>query len=140
MVELMIATVIIGLLASLAVPGFARMRMHAQNTRISNDLRMFSDGFLIYNFVTGNWPETQAPAELPPDMPEDFKVEAWRLTFPLGGNWRWVHEPERRGIEIVNIRADSTRIRNLDQRVDDGDLAAGRMLLVETDTLFYRVD
>src|SRR5690349_16401262 len=53
LVEIMVVVVIIGLLAALAIPAFQRNRRSSQNTRVTNDFRVFSQAFEIYNTQNG---------------------------------------------------------------------------------------
>ena len=70
LVEIMIVEAIIGLLAALALPSFAKARTQARVSRMANDLRIFGDGFQLYAMNTGLFP-VDTHNTLPPGM-EDY--------------------------------------------------------------------
>ncbi|MDE0838512.1 MAG: prepilin-type N-terminal cleavage/methylation domain-containing protein, partial [Kiritimatiellae bacterium] len=55
-VELMIVIAIIGTLATLAIPSFARANMESKLSRTKNDLRVLFDAFNLYAIEYGNYP------------------------------------------------------------------------------------
>ena len=54
LVEIMIVVVIIGLLATMAISAFGRIREKSENTTIANDLRTFSAAFEQYGLARGH--------------------------------------------------------------------------------------
>ena len=53
LVEIMIVVVIIGLLATIAIPAFKRVQLLAQTNRAANDFRVFSQAFETYATQNG---------------------------------------------------------------------------------------
>ena len=56
LIEIVIVTVIIGLLAVLALPAIQKTRQASQNNRFVSDLRVFAQAFESYSVVNGGWP------------------------------------------------------------------------------------
>lgn len=61
LVEIMVAVVLIGMLAALAIPAFQRAQRASRNARVISDLRVFSQTFEIFNTQNGSWPDGAAP-------------------------------------------------------------------------------
>ena len=90
LVEIMVAIVLIGLLAALAIPAFQRVQRASQNGRLVNDLRVFAQAFEIYNSKNGSWPDGAAAGVVPTapiPMSGEFKAPAWQSSTVIGGNW-----------------------------------------------------
>lgn len=131
LVEIMIVVVIIGLLAALAIPAFQRVQRASQNSRIVNDLRIFSQAFEIYNTQNGTWPANVGPGVIPNSpvsMAGDFKADVWQSTTVIGGQWNWDAGISgiTAGISITNFTCDDAQLMEIDAKIDDGDLTTGR--------------
>lgn len=126
LVEIMIVVVIIGLLAAIAIPAFQKLRTKSQITAFANDLRIGRDGFDSYAMENGRWPPdgiSGLPAEI------DGYVSDTRFSgpTPLGGNWDWDNGQFgfTAGLSVISPTANVTTMRQLDQSIDDGNLATG---------------
>lgn len=136
LVEIMIVVVIIGLLAALAIPSFQRVQRGAQNNRVANDFRVFTQAFEIYNTQNSTWPNNVGPGVIPTapvSMAGDFKASVWRAPTPLGGRWNWdqgIVSGIVAGISISGFTCDLAQLTAIDARLDDGDLTTGNFRLV----------
>jgi type II secretory pathway pseudopilin PulG len=122
----MIAVVIVGILAVLALPAFKRATLAAQNNRLENDLRIFSASFHSYNMSEGGWPAAAAESIVPMGMPFDFRATAWEGNTPVGGRWQWVNDGTVAGIQLVGVGVPAAQMQLLDRAFDDGDLSTGQ--------------
>ncbi len=120
----MIVVVIIGLLAALAIPAFGRVRQRAQNSRVANDLRIFSQAFDTYLTENGTWPADVAPGVVPAELAGRLPA-AWSRPTPIGGQYEWDNEPGLKSITLYQTTASMAQMRNIDKLIDDGDPATG---------------
>ncbi len=129
----MIVTVIIGLLAALAVPAFQRVQRASQNSRTVNDFRVFSQAFEVYSTTNGSWPANVGAGVVPAGMLGDFKTDVWRAPTALGGAWNWdtTISGFTAGVSISGFTCTRAQLVEIDAKLDDGDLAAGHFRLVQ---------
>lgn len=129
LVEIMIVVVIIGLLAALAIPGYLRVQRHAQNSRVANDLRVFSQAFETYATQNASWPNNASPGVVPAGITaSDFKVSVWQAPTTIGGSWNWdlnIVPGVTAGISISNFTCDDAQLAEIDAMIDDGNLSTG---------------
>ena len=126
----MVVVVIIGLLAAMAIPAYRRVQRAAQNSRIANDLRIFSQAFEIYNTQNGVWPGNVSAGVIPTSpvpMNGDFKADVWQSVTVIGGQWNWDQGNFgiTAGISISGFTCDDTQLAEIDAKIDDGNLATG---------------
>jgi len=123
----MVVVVIIGLLAAIALPAMARVKRNSQNARVASDLRTFAQGFETYALKHGAWPPDGTPRVLPTGMSGEIKDSAWAQDTAVGGQWDWDYQQFgiTAGISIYQPTADAEQMREIDARIDDGDLATG---------------
>jgi len=128
LVEIMVVVVIIGLLASLAIPAFQRVQRSAQNARAINDFRIFAQAFEVYNSQNGGWPPNAGAGVIPTGMSKDFKEDTWKAASTiLGGRWNWdVNRPEfAAGVSISGATVSDEQLIEIDTKLDDGNLTTG---------------
>jgi prepilin-type N-terminal cleavage/methylation domain-containing protein len=128
LVEIMIVVVIIGLLATMAIPMFGRVRAHTQNSRFVSDLRTFAQAFETYAMKNGDWPPSAGTGVVPAGMSGELKDADW--TTPknsVGGRWNW--DLNNYGgaavISCDNATASDAQMAAIDAMIDDGDLTSG---------------
>lgn len=128
LVEIMIVVTIIGLLAALAVPVWAKARRNTENTAFINDLRSGLYAAQTCLFETGAWPAEVGPGIIPPEMAPYSKSSYWLNRSPIGGNWDWdyVASPVSARLTINGVTVDDAQMAEIDLKVDDGDLSTGR--------------
>jgi type IV pilus assembly protein PilA len=137
LVEIMIVVVIIGLLAALALPAFQRVQRAAQNARVASDFRVFAQAFETYALQNGFWPNNSGGGVVPSgpvSMAGDFKTDVWRAVTPIGGRWNWDRNlgGVAAGISISGLTCTDEQLREIDARIDDGDLSSGRFQKVQS--------
>jgi prepilin-type N-terminal cleavage/methylation domain-containing protein len=126
LVEIMIVVVIIGLLAALALPAFARVQKAARLSRFVNDLRVASGAIEHYALDKGGWPP-DGNAALPPELNE--YIPPGKLPSPpvFGGYWDWDRGNFgiTAGLSLENYTALESELEAVDRKIDDGDLTTG---------------
>jgi type II secretory pathway pseudopilin PulG len=122
----MIAVVIIGLLAAMAIPAFQKVRQSSRVNAFINDLTTGAEAFETYSMDKGEWPP-DGNAGVPPEMAGYINFGTFAQTTQLGGSWDWdagvfgltaafgVHNPT----EPQSIFED------IDRKIDDGNLSTG---------------
>jgi Tfp pilus assembly major pilin PilA len=83
----MIVVVIIGLLASIALPAFAKVWTNAKYTSFYNDLRVFKDALNTCVFETGNADQGAGTSSLSAEFAEYVSNDIWPGNTPIGGGW-----------------------------------------------------
>ncbi len=127
LVEIMIAVVIIGLLAAIAVPSFRKIQLNASSARIMNDLRVFSGNFQQFNLAYGYWPESQVAGVLPDEMEGYISRDSFELRNAIHCYWKWEVFDAVVGIGMTPPATALPILQMVDDRFDDGSLATGRL-------------
>jgi type IV pilus assembly protein PilA len=128
LLEIMIAVVIIGLLASMAIPAVQRVSNNAKLGKILSDFRTFAQAFEQYAAENGEWPANAGTAVVPTGMNRAIKADAWEeARTAIGGRWNWdaYSFGVTAGIAITGFTADDATLTIIDNRLDDGDLTTG---------------
>jgi prepilin-type N-terminal cleavage/methylation domain-containing protein len=127
LVEIMIAVVIIGLLAMVAVPAIARTQRASQNNRFISDLRVFAQAFESSAMENGNWPPNAGDGVIPTGMTGSFRRATWINRTSVGGRWNWDFNNSgvTAAVAANNVTAPDLQMTLIDRRIDDGNLATG---------------
>ncbi len=166
LVELMSVVAIIGLLTAISVPAFMRANMQSRASRMKNDLRVLFDAFNLYAIEYGDYPGeggyyyTDSDAAPQPliDYLEDSR---WEDKTPFGGHYFYWNRPvfddtigENRYIPFLFIDnwnynffdwpsvplMPSEVWQSLDEDIDDGNLATGRLQMHNMAQVIYTLD
>lgn len=136
LVELMIVVTIIGFLAVIAIPMVMEARRRAQDTDFINDLRLLTGQVFDYHgFEHGDFPVDAPPGVEPAGvsgaLPKHFE---WAERTAIGGYWDWERAPSRglkihgicyAGIAVYQPERTTEEMRDIDARIDDGNLGGG---------------
>lgn len=139
LVEIMIVVVIIGLLASLAIPAVQRVRLAAQASRTANDFRIFAQAFETYAAERGSWPANASAGVVPTGMSGNFRTATWQAVTAIGGRWNWDKSlgGVAAGVSIQNFTCDDAQLLAIDGKIDDGDLYSGLFQKVSSNRVTY---
>ncbi len=134
LIEIVIVTVIIGLLAVLALPAIQKTRQASQNNRFVSDLRVFAQAFESYSVVNGGWPPNAGSGVVPAGMAGDFRASAWTGVNSIGGRWNWDFNNSgvTAAIATTGVTTTDAQMLLIDKRIDDGDLTTGLFQKVGT--------
>lgn len=124
----MVVVVIIGLLATLAIAAFGRIREKSENSVIVNDLRTFSAAFEQYNLETGGWPPDTGTSIVPTVMVGRIKAGDWGATAPGNIHWDWDMNilGAKAAISLMGCNFTDARLNRIDAMIDDGRISTGR--------------
>ena len=128
----MIVVAIIGLLAALALPSFAKARRDARVSAQMNDLRILEDAFQLYAMENRGFPAATWVAKvLPPGMQKYLHGDIWSQTSPSGGLYAWKTNTDTNGITRYYISlsggVDQEVWDIMDRKIDDGLSGSGRL-------------
>lgn len=140
-IELVIVIVILGLVATIAIP---RLSMAAQTTRataITQSLSAFSRALIQYRDTHGLWPADSPTASAPPEIADLIDVRAWESRIDRLGRWDFEMNDSGVGAAVgIVVDDDSPVARELceqiDHALDDGDLNTGRFRKIATDRYY----
>jgi prepilin-type N-terminal cleavage/methylation domain-containing protein len=127
LVELMIVLLIIGLLATLALPGLKRARENAANSRFAADLHVATGAFEEYSVSNRGYPADTTPGVTPSGMSAYLSRVHWDQETAIGGSWDWDYQVfgVKAGVSVYQPRADINQLQRLDAIIDDGNLSTG---------------
>lgn len=141
LVEIGVVVAVIGLLVSIAIPGYKKITERSNNTVMSNDFRAATGALEHYVFEKGGWPPDGAggwPSELNGYLPPP---DRWNRPTPIGGTWSWALNTDgtAAALRISNFTAPASQVLKLDTMIDNGDIATGTCFVVGS-TLVYTLE
>jgi len=126
--EMMIVVAVIGLLAALAIPNFAKARQSARSAAFINDLRVAGGAFQMYAIENRGYPPNASGGTMPSGMASYLGNFSWTGNTPIGGRWNWDYNINgyRAGVAVTSVSADIQQLTEIDTKIDNGDLSAGQ--------------
>jgi prepilin-type N-terminal cleavage/methylation domain-containing protein len=128
LIELMMVTAIVGVLASVALPVYADYATRARLIETTLRLANWSREFRRWELANGRFPN-DSHIVLPPEAAKTLNIveSEWLAPTDLGGNWNWEgpNGYPYAGIAIVGATASVQDISQLDYILDDGNLETG---------------
>ena len=139
LVEIMIVVCIIGLLAVIAIPSFAKARRKSSVTRAANDLRVLDEAFKMYSLEMRSYPPdaNNQNGVLTGNMDEYVRDGIFEAEeTPIGGRYRWINKDLGLFAYAYIISYtdctycggpanDLDLLASLDELIDDGDPTKG---------------
>ena len=149
-IEVMIVTTLIAILAVLARAAVLRINTHARASAFWNDCRVFSEAFNRYAQERGSFPADQTVArQLPAGMTDYLRQTNWLRTTPLGGNYEWDNKDAKNSfgvtfngaIKVTGCTWTTANLQSIDRWFDDGNLSAGNFRVTDAGaTVFFVVE
>lgn len=133
LVEIMVVVVIIGLLASIAIPAFNRVRVTARASAFANDMRTFVTAAETYLLETGMELEDSSTGNVPTGWAEYIPVNKWTSPTPIGGSW----DMEIGALGVVGYDFTEQELTELDAMHDDGSLTTGSVRKIAGDRYYH---
>lgn len=129
--EMLLGLLVLVLAAVLVFTVLGRARQNRNSERFIADLQAFATVFQTHQRQHGAWPpSTHGEGGLPPGMANALEETNWSDGSPFGGSYGW----DSRGAVVLTAFAPAfplelTRadLLAIDRRLDDGDLATGRL-------------
>lgn len=138
LMEIMVVAVIIGMLASIAIPGFTASRRSSIAATAAGDITSFADEFALYNLREGIWPADGLPSTIPNGM-EQLENGLWQTRTAIGGQWDWDFESSgfTAGVSIRGFTVTDETVQRIDELIDDGNTSTGALVRMGADHLAY---
>lgn len=129
LVEIMMIVLIIGLLAAIAIPAYLNARTRSQATTLANNFRIYAAAFEIYATEEGSFPPDVNRGIIPAGM--EGRLPKFTEPSIVGGNWDWDQGSVGFTAAVTLIGSDiEPRVaRKIDEILDNGDPASGRLIL-----------
>ena len=124
---------VIGMLMSIAVPGFVRISQGTKVMRTAQDLRQFSGAIKAYTLERGAYPTDTGKSEIPAGMTE-YMPHQWLASSPVGGDYEWDNSlwGTQAAISIAQVSPSADTLNvwfQLDKLLDNGNLVTGQLRL-----------
>ena len=139
LVEILIVVVIIGLLASMALPAFQKVWRNSRYTTFINDLRVFKDALNTCVFETGNPNQGSGTGSLSAEFAPYVSSDKWTGGTPIGGGWDVEYNKSGIGLGVGaqgTILPDSDLL-IIDGKFDDGNLGTGKLQKIAGDRYYW---
>lgn len=140
LVEIMVVVVIIGLLATIAIPAVARARESTIHSRFASDMRTYSHLLETFIFENGSYPEDASSGDIPNGFEAYINVDDW-LNGPIIGG---VYDVELNdsgsvtsAVGVHNYTISSEQLARFDAKYDDGSLNSGHFRSLGANRYYY---
>lgn len=143
LIELMIAVVILGVLASIAVPLFSTYVRNARAAAFATDIRTLANAGSQYALESGAWIDTSTPGSFPSELQGYFSERKFNLGSPLGGDWFFDQYDASDFTSAVGVQGATHSdevFAIIDKRIDDGNLSTGLFQKVEANRYYYAIE
>ncbi len=129
LVEIMIVVIIIGLLATLAIPTIYNSQRNAKSATFINDVRTYGAAAEVFSLETGNYPEDVGPGVMPSGLEEYIPTTKWMAETPIKGHWDFVKDDMGiiSGFGASGHTATNAQLMHIEQKWDDGNLSTGKL-------------
>ncbi len=136
LVEVVVVVLILGILGSVAVPKLINTTRVASVNAFATQLTSYADAFDLYKAENGAYPSGAAAGTLPNGMDKYLNPAEFALETPLGGKWDYNLGGSKAYVGVEYLNGDGYPgpevMLDVDELVDDGDLAAGTLVLIST--------
>ncbi len=138
LVEMIVVVLIIGILGSVAAPKLIGTSQVASVNAFATQLTAYADAFDLYKAENGAYPATSNTGLLPTGMDKFINPKEFARPTPLGGFWDYsalgAGLNAGVGVEYLNGVGfpGTTVLLEVDTMLDDGNLATGALVLVNT--------
>lgn len=140
LVEIMIVIVIIGLLATMALPAFKKVRERSQNVTFAKSLTAFRDAMDVFMLDTGELPGDGGSGNLHASMQEYIKSSDFEVDKTVIGGV-WDIELNKSGVisavGVHNPSVSNDQLAQIDSLLDDGDIASGNMRIIASGRFYW---
>jgi type II secretory pathway pseudopilin PulG len=133
-VEILVVVIVIAILAAVIVPNMVKAGDTARVAATAEDLRTISDAVERYRNSSGRWPRDVNRAAMPPELESIFgRANPFDKSAAVGGVFDYEGPTASRGPRLsirpgpANPVGPESMLRELDEFMDDGNLATGRI-------------
>lgn len=127
LIEILIVVIILGILASIIIPQFARASGDSSNATFVHDIKLMARLISVQQHQTGAWPAEQSAGTFPPEMLGKIDPGDWAKATPIGGKWDYDANVFGlvAGISVELPDRTIAQMSEIDRMIDDGDLTTG---------------
>ena len=150
LVEVMIVTTVIAILAMAARTAVKRVGTRARASAYWNDCRVFAEAFNRYAQEKGSFPADQTKTGVvPANMAGYINSTQWLRATPLGGRYEWDDKSAKNSLGVtfngaIKVTKCTWKVADLqliDRWFDDGNLATGSLRVADAGaTVFFVVE
>ena len=141
LLEIMIVVVIIGFLATMALPFIQKARQNTQYARSMSDARVFAGAVETLYMASGVKPVDSGTGTIDPELAEFVRADFFTRDSPIGG--RWDVEADDSGIGlgvgVDGYTISSEELLEIDNKYDNGDLSSGKLVEIVSGSRYYWV-
>lgn len=129
MIELVVVIVILGVVATIAIPRMSNAAQTARTNAVTAQLNQYRRAFETYHAENFAWPPESATGTAPTQMTAYLDPVAFSKTTLIGGNWDWQNNGgDDVAIRIMNISSGDEVATEVNRVLDgDDDLDAGNV-------------
>lgn len=142
LVEILIVTALLGIMAAIAIPQFANAGRDSQQIAFVGDIREYAKSAVLYMEMTGQYLEDSSSGQMPAGWGPYVDANRWTQPTPIGGVWDV--ELDSHGIKAglgVHFNGpevpDDVFMQEIDAIFDDGDLNTGAFRKIAADRYYY---
>ncbi|WP_372846915.1 type II secretion system protein [Pontiella sp.] len=128
LVEIMIVSSIIGLLAALGIPAMNHAGIRTRNRIFAAEITAAGQAFVQYALDFGTYPPDTTPSRMPSGMSGYLRNADWTEDTVIGGKWDWDNGQFGVSAAVSVYSPDRTteQMAKIDGIIDDGNLATGQ--------------
>ncbi|MCK5529591.1 MAG: hypothetical protein KAI74_07890 [Kiritimatiellae bacterium] len=135
LLEVTLVVLAIGLLIVLLIPAFMKHRLHTENIKFIDQQKILLDVLNSFTVTEGVYPPETAIATEPENLSEYMSYNIpWSKETPIGGYWDWDNDNNSAdaaygvyaGLVINGPNRTTLQMKEIDAKIDDGNIASGR--------------
>jgi prepilin-type N-terminal cleavage/methylation domain-containing protein len=145
LIEMVVVTVVVGILAAIVVPKFATAREDTVITATAEDLHRIAQALSLYQAVNGAFPINATRSQDAIVLESYFKNDSpFQIHTPIGGVYDFDGPPAYSPVSISIVHElgnhyDIDKAVQVDAYMDDGNLRTGRVM-ISNDRIRFRFD
>jgi type II secretory pathway pseudopilin PulG len=140
LVEMLLVMGLSALMAAVMIPAVEHSLRSRANAACATKMRTAVQAFQLYATETGGYPPDQnVPGEQTVPKMENyyfpyFKIDWWGDETELGGRWDWDagYHGFAGSVSICQPTVSEAQMQEFDRLIDDGNLAGGRFIKVDS--------
>lgn len=140
LIELLVAIVVIGVIASIALPSFQKYLHLSKATTFANDIRILANAGDQYALESGWWVDDTASGVFPTELEGYVSQRKFELGSSLGGVWDFEQDDLggfTSAVGVVDPIEKEELFVIVDKRIDDGELSTGLFQKVAAGRYYY---
>ncbi len=128
LIEILIVVAVIGLIASMAIPTFLKVKQNGRAAAFARDVRTIASASETYIMESGAWPPDSSSGTFPAELAGYFSKRFFESKTPMGGHWDY-ELFESGVVSAVGVSGPTVKEETIlaaDVVIDDGNLATGQ--------------